>query len=197
MGEGGGDTAASGQSVTVSAPTGGGVVESPSESAVCAALRAWLLAVLPAGVGVVAGQSNRVAPPLPPFATLTLAGRERLSSGGWRYTATTRDLTMPTQLSVLVRVFGPGAGDMAQRVIALWRDMQAADFLSAQGLALSPLDVQGAHQSGFATAEHQYEDCWEITLLAQVTFILSIPQDFATTLPVLTIGADAAYPPQE
>lgn len=197
MGEGSGNTAAPGQRVTAAAPAAGGMVESPTETAVCAALRAWLVAVLPAGVGVVAGQSNRVAPPLPPFATLTLSGRERLSSGGWHYTATTRELAVPTQLGVQVRLFGPGAGDLAQRVIALWRDMQAADFLSAQGLALSPLDVQSAHQSGFVTAEHQYEDCWEINLLAQVTFILSIPQDFATTLPVLTIGADAAYPPQE
>lgn len=196
MGESGGDTPAPGQRVTAATPLTG-LVESPSEAAVCAALRAWLVAVLPAGVGVMAGQSNRVAPPRPPFATLTLTGRERLSSGGWHYTATTRELAVPTQLGVLVRLFGVGAGDMAQRVIALWRDMQAVDFLSAQGVALSPLDVEHAHQSSFTTAEHQYENCWEISLLAQVTFTQSIPQDFATTLPVLTIGTDAAYPPEE
>ncbi|MBO1326051.1 hypothetical protein K2X14_10205 [Acetobacter sp. TBRC 12305] len=169
----------------------------PTQSQLYAAFRAWLVSVLPGGVQVVRGQQNRAAPPLCAFVTMLITGSERLATSGWRYTATTREVSEAVQISLQLGVFGPDAHDHAQAVAALWRDMQAVDFFTAQAMPITPLYVSHARQVPLSDGEHQYQACWMLDLDMQVTFSLSLEQDFATTLSAATVLADTPHPPEE
>ncbi|MDE7547885.1 hypothetical protein PY793_07780 [Acetobacter fabarum] len=169
----------------------------PDDGQVYGAVRNWLLSTLPACVQVVLGQQNRVAPPLTPFVTMTLVERTRLATNSWIYTTTTREVREPVKLGVRLGVFGSGAGGYVQTIAALWRDPLAAAFFAGLPFPLAPLDVEAPTQSGFRDAEHQYEENWTVTLHMQVTFNLSMAQDFATTLSVIALSADVSDPPEE
>ncbi|MFT8419753.1 MAG: hypothetical protein ABF636_13135 [Acetobacter sp.] len=172
-------------------------VITPTDTQVYGAVRNWLVSHLPACVQVVQGQQNRVAPPPAPFVTITLVERTRLATNGWYYTATTREVSEPVRLGLQLGIFGAGAGGYAQTIAALWRDPLAGAFFAGGPFQLAPLDVAAPTQSGFRDAEHQYEENWTVTLHMQVTFCLSIAQDFATTLSAIALSADAADPPEE
>ncbi|GAA3686363.1 MULTISPECIES: phage neck terminator protein [Acetobacter] len=179
---------------TAEQPTG---VTFPDDGQIYGAVRNWLLSTLPSCVQVVQGQQNRVAPPLAPFITMTLVERTRLATNSWSYTPTTREVREPVKLGVQLGVFGCGAGSYVQTIAALWRDPQAGAFFMGLPFPLAPLDVEAPIQSGFRDAEHQYEENWTVTLHMQVTFSLSIAQDFATTLSVIALSADVSDPPEE
>lgn len=189
MGESRGDTADAADGLTP--------LPALAEAAVYTALRSWLVAVLPTGVAVVRARGNRVAPPPLPFALLSMTTQEKLATPAWRYTATTREVTQPMLVGVEVALFGPEAGSLAARVVALWQDMQAADYFAALGQSIAPLYAADPHQSPYVSGEHQYEECWQAELTMQVGYGFSLPQDFATTLPLRSIGADFIYPPEE
>lgn len=174
-----------------------GYTITPTDTQIYGAVRNWLLAILPASVQVVQGQQNRVAPPPTPFVTMTLTERTRLATNSWSYTSTTREVCEPASLGMQIDLFGAGVGGCAQTIAALWRDPQAATFFAGLPFQLAPLDVALPHQSGFRDGEHQYEENWTVALHMQVTFCLSMAQDFATTLSVHTLLADAADPPEE
>ena len=160
-------------------------------------MRNWLLSVLPLSVQVVQGQQNRVAPPPAPFVAMTLVERTRLATNGWTYTATTREVSEPARLGMRLGLFGPGAGACVQTIAALWRDPLAAAFFAGLPFQLTPLDAAPPTQSGFTDGEHQYEENWSVDLHMQVTFCLSIAQDFATTLSATALCADVVDPPEE
>ena len=172
-------------------------VITPADGQVYGAVRNWLLGVLPASVQVVRGQQNRVAPPPTPFVDMTLVGRTRLATNSGTYTPTTREVCEPVMLGMQLGVFGAEAGGYVQTITALWRDPQAVDFFAGLPFQLAPLDVSAPTQSGFRDGAHQYEDNWNVTLHMQVTFQMSISQDFATTLSVIALSADATDPPEE
>ncbi|MFT8675934.1 MAG: hypothetical protein ABF791_08715 [Acetobacter sp.] len=172
-------------------------VLAPTQSQLYAGIRAWVAGLLPIGVQVVRGQQNRAAPPLAAFVTMLITGREPLATAGWRYTATTRDISETACVSLQLAVFGPDAHDHAQTLCAAWRDRQAADFFILQGIPAAPLYVSHARQVPLSDGEHQYQACWMLDLDMQVTFSLSLPQDFATTLSAVTVLADRPHPPEE
>ncbi|MCP1241767.1 hypothetical protein GOB86_10880 [Acetobacter lambici] len=172
-------------------------VITPTDGQIYGAVRNWLLNVLPACVQVVLGQQNRVAPPLGPFVTMTLVERTRLATNSWAYTPTTREVSEPVRLGMQLGIFGAGAGGYAQTIAALWRDPSAGAFFAGLPFPLAPLDVGAPTQSGFRDGEHQYEENWSVTLHMQVTFNLSIAQDFATTLSVIAVSADVTDAPEE
>ncbi|MGG6429359.1 phage neck terminator protein [Acetobacter ghanensis] len=174
-----------------------GCVATPDDGQIYGAVRNWLLSVLPAGVQVVQGQQNRVAPPPAPFITMTVTERTRLATNGWSYTATTREVSEPARLTMQLDLFGPAAGAYAQTLTALWQDPQAALFFAGLPFQLAPLDVGPPGQSGFRDGEHQYEENWIVALHMQVTFCLSMAQDFAITLSVNALSADVTDPPEE
>ncbi|GAN70672.1 phage neck terminator protein [Acetobacter syzygii] len=174
-----------------------GCVATPTDAQIYSAVRNWLLALLPAGVQVVQGQQNRVASPPVPFVTLTITRRTRLATNSWSYTPTTREVCEPVELGLQLGLFGPQAGGYVQAITALWRDPQAVAFFAPLPFQLVPLDVGPPCQSEFRDGEHQYEQNWSVDLHMQVTFRLSIAQDFATTLSVTALSADVTAPPEE
>ena len=174
-----------------------GTTITPDDGQIYGAVRNWLLGVLPANMQVVQGQQNRVAPPPLPFASMLLLERERLATNSWSYTPTTREVYEPVRLGLQLGLFGPEAGAGAQSVAALWRDPSATAFFAGLPFSVAPLDVDAPIRSGFWEGEHQYEEHWSMTLHMQVTFQLSIAQDFATTLSVSAFCADVTDLPEE
>ncbi|MBS0966966.1 hypothetical protein JK165_12865 [Acetobacter okinawensis] len=169
----------------------------PDDGQIYGAVRNWLLGILPAGMAVVQGQQNRVAPPALPFVTMLLLERERLATNSWTYTPTTREVREPVRLGMQLGLFGPGAGAGVQAITTLWRDPDAAACFAGLPFPLAPLDADAPTRSGFWEGKHQYEEHWSVVLHMQVTFQTSIAQDFATTLSVIALSADVTDPPEE
>ncbi len=173
-------------------------VIAPTESQVYAAMRSWLITVLPAipANNVVQGQANRVAPPIDPFATMLISGRRRLATNGWVYDGqTTRTVEDKTQITMQINLFGAATSNPMQAVTTLWRDQQAVSFFNALGVPIFPLFASEVRQIGFITGEKQYDDQWSVDLEMEVNFTLAVPQDFATHGSIETIEIDATYPP--
>lgn len=173
-------------------------VISPTESEIYTAIRAWLLEILPSGMRVIQGQQNRQAAPRDPFAVMTIIGRERIATNGWTYDGTsTRTVTEQVRITMQISLFGPASSNQMQLVTALWRDMQAVDYFRNQSVPVCPLTTSTTRQLGFITGERQYEDCWSVDLSMQVNLTVTMPQQFATSIPVTLIEVDTTYRPTE
>ncbi|QEO17852.1 phage neck terminator protein [Acetobacter vaccinii] len=170
-------------------------VITPTESDIYKGVGQWLQSILPAGMGIVQGQQNRNAAPRDPFAVMVIIGRERIATNGWTYDGeTTRTVTEQVQVTMQVNLFGPASSNQMQLVTALWRDMQAVDFFRASGVPIAPLTTSTTRQIGFTTGERQYDDLWTVDLTMQVTLTVRLPQEFATSIPVILTEVQTTYP---
>ncbi len=86
--------------------------------AVFAALRAFLLGVLPAGVEVVQTQDNRVPLPIqgPGFVTMSNVHQRRLATNVAQYTDTTKAISAATEYQIQVDMYGDASGEWSQIV---------------------------------------------------------------------------------
>lgn len=165
-----------------------------SEDDVTAALRAFLLSILPAGTEVRLGQQNRVAAPLGLFVLMTIVVRQQIATNGSKYGTDTRTVSRQEHLTVQVSVFGPGAGDMIERIVTLFRDTYACQFFKQERPQgdVSPLYADDPRQTGFVNGEHQYEDNWNADLHLQANYRFTLPQQFADSAHIDLIAAEAA-----
>ena len=175
---------------------------SVTQDATLAALRSWLLSVLPDGTEVVAGQSNRVPEPrITDFVVMIPLLRERIETNITKYedpypsTPSTRSVLQPTKLTVQLDVHGPNGGDNVQIVTTLFRDLNACEAFAASGIDVSPLYTSEPRQLPFINAEQQYEDRHTVDVVMQVNPIVTQSQDFADALHVGIINVDVVYPP--
>lgn len=242
---------------------------SPKQTDVQAALRAFLLAVLPSGVEVIAAQQNRTAEPrsgdfvvMTPIrfrridtnidtsadvrivasisgAVMTVShvtigtiaiGATIFGAGVFAGTKVTRILTggggpgtyqvSPPQ-NVASEVMSAGAktfqqnaevtvqldfhsaatsdaGDMAQTVSTLFRDIYAVDFfgdLPSPQNNVVPFYADDPRQMPFINENQQYEWRWILEAVMQVNQTVSISEPYADAAVVDLISVDAAYPP--
>lgn len=165
-----------------------------TESQITTALDSYLKTILPTGVSVTLGQQNRVSPPLGPYLVMTIIGRERLGTNTWTYTATTRAVITPTEMTIQVGSYGTGAGDNIQIVLSTFRDMYAADFFTSLGMPVAPLYCVGPRQEVFINASNQYEDAWNADLHFQANVLTTLAQATATSAKAEPISIDATYP---
>lgn len=171
------------------------VTLSPTDREINTALRSWLLTVVPNGVQVMQGQLNRVAAPPGTFIVFTPLFRRRIATNASGYTSTTREVVEPMECTVQISAFGAVSGEAVQCVVALWRDMYAADWLrNATGGVMAPLYASEPRQTGFINSDKQYEDNWTADLKFQVNFTVSTPQDFAQSITVDLREVDASFP---
>ncbi|WP_444544289.1 phage neck terminator protein [Paraburkholderia adhaesiva] len=168
-----------------------------SESQAMAAVRAFLLAVLPHGTEVIAGQDNRVPPPVGvDFVVMTPVLRERLSTNvttwrdGWPDAPCEKAVRQATKLAVQLDLHGPAGADATQLVTTLWRDVTACDALASSALDLAPLYASEARQIPFLNGEQQVETRWSVDLVLQVNPAVTVPQAFAASLEI----GDAGHP---
>lgn len=156
---------------------------------VLAALRAFLLAILPAQTEVVQGQANRV--PMPQdqnFVIMTPGRREQLGQTVHEWTAPTApapasgtdEITRSTALHIQLDVYGPTSADNAQIITTLLRDGYGFDFLTPFGLA--PLYGEDPFQMPLVAGEQQWLQRWTIRIALHGTIAVSVAADFADTL---------------
>lgn len=164
-----------------------------------AALRAFVVALLPTGTPVLRGQQNHVPAPVGLFALLTPLGRQPLASTASTTTATTLSFTAAEALSVQLSLFGPGAAEAAQSIAIMFKTEWACQFfttLAQQATTtpttqtitepppltparLAPLYATAPHQALFINSENQFEEHWLLELHSQINTTLSVPQSTA------------------
>lgn len=169
-----------------------------------AALRSFLLEIVPAGVEVVRGELNRVAEPrVADFIVVTPLFRERLRTNVDTYTdfpeATppvgTRDSLAAIRFVAQLDIHGPQSADVATIVSTVFRDEFATIAFAATGLEVQPLYAEDPHQTPFENAEQQTEWRWTVDVSLQINPVVSTPQDFADVVVVDLFEVDTTYPP--
>ncbi|MEK7888227.1 hypothetical protein AAB992_14000 [Burkholderia contaminans] len=166
-----------------------------TDSQALAALRAFLLSLVPAGCEIARGLDNRVPePPGADFIVITPILRERLSTNVTKYrdgyptSPSVKDMRQATRFTVQMDVHGPASGDTAQVITTLWRDPFACDALSATELDIAPLYASEPRQMPFLNEAQQIEMRWSVDLVMQINPLVTVPQDFAAVLEIGTAG---------
>lgn len=172
-----------------------GLSITPTDDAVLTAVRSLLLAALPSGWEVIAGQANRVPEPQGlNFVVMTPARRTRLSTNTDTWDRSDAapvsiDIAHDVEVGFQLDIHGPGGADAGSLISAVLRDAWGVDFLQSTGV--TPLYATDGRQVPFLNAENQYEDRWVIEAAFQIVPTVSTPAEFAATLDT------TVYPPIE
>lgn len=165
-----------------------------TEAQIMAALRTFLIGVLPDGVEVVRGQDNRVGePPSADFIVMTPVTRTRVSTNfdTWSNLVDLDNMTSQrgTFVDIQLDIHGDNGADYAQIITTVWRDEWAVS--SIEGAIFAPLYASDGHQLPFINGEKQYEDRWIVDLFLHVKPTVTFDQDFATSANVSLVAIDA------
>ena len=178
-----------------------------TQSQVQAALRSFLISVLPSNWEVIQGQDSRVSEPQnPDFVVMTVTGRRRLETNGYVYTpppgttlvagseTVTQAFEVSFQLDFHSATVGDGS-DAAVMVSTLFRDDIAYQAFAASNLPITPLYADDPKQVPFVNAEQQYETRWVLDAVLQVNAGVVWSTQFMIGAPSVTIQppADAAH----
>ena len=160
------------------------------------ALRAGLLAIVPAGTDVLRGEVNRVPEPIGEnFVIMSPRTRGRLSVGVETWTPvdpSTIDVETSTDIAVQLDVHGPVAADLASVLVAALQSSWAFDLFAAQDPAvLAPLYAADPQFMPFVNGEQQTEWRYVIEAHFEAKPVLSTPMQFADTLALEIALADS------
>ncbi|AMM14242.1 hypothetical protein AX768_09185 [Burkholderia sp. PAMC 28687] len=171
-----------------------------TEDNVLAALRGFLLGIVPDGVEVISSQDNRVPEPeRDDFLTMTVLYQSRLSTNSSTYTDPgtnpgTRNYQQSKKITIQIDIHGPASADTTAMISTLFNDQYACDVFAASNFDIQPLYCDDGRQMTFINGENQFEQRWSIEAVLQYNPITSVPQDFADALNVNIISVDATYP---
>lgn len=165
-----------------------------TNDAVFAALRAFLLGVLPAGVEVVQTQDNRVPLPIqgPGFVTMNNVHQRRLSTNVTRYTDTAKNISAATEYQIQVDMYGDASGEWAQIVQTLLRDEYGTEAFPP---GIQPLHADDPIQLPLINGEHQFEQRWKLQVFIQYDPIIAVSSQSATMLQVGLKEVDKTFKP--
>ena len=106
-------------------------------------------------------------------------------------------LMQPVKVTIQLDVHGPNSADNSQIITTTWRDDYAVEQLALlkSGFDLAPLFHSEPKQIPFLNGEQQIEERWVIDLVLQANPIVTIPQQFASSLDVVLVDVEATYPP--
>lgn len=155
-------------------------------------LRAFVLAVVPAGTQCVKGNENRVPQPLGDHVVITSLFERRLrtnvstydddgSSGGFR------NVEQGTEVHFQFDSYGPTAADNAARLSTLFRDEYGVAALAP---TLSPLYIDDGRIIPLVSGEEQYVRRVSQTAVCQYNPVVSVPQQFADAADVALVDAE-------
>jgi hypothetical protein len=157
-------------------------------------VRQFLLAVLPSGVDAIQGQDNRVPEPIAgDFVVMTSMNFTELSTARETFQVQAGEgslaILKPIQWKVQLDVHGDNSASNAATIALAWKSAWAAAFLD--GTPITPLYADDPIQAPFMNAEEQYETRWTVTIYLQANPVLTMPQDYATSVgPVQLYEAD-------
>lgn len=165
-----------------------------TNDAVFAALRAFLLGVLPAGVEVIQTQDNRVPLPIQGlgFVTMNNVHQRRLATNVTGYTASTKGVSAATEYQIQLDIYGDASGEWAQIAQTLLRDEYATE---AFPVGIQPLHADDPIQLPLINAEHQFEQRWKLQVFIQYDPIVTVASQSATMLQVGLKEIDKTFHP--
>lgn len=169
---------------------------SVTESQILAALRMFLLSILPGEVEIIRGQANYVPEPTAPdYVVMTHVYRKRLSTNVVTWgdaNPVALDHAHATMSDIQLDVHGPNSTDNAQIITTLWRDDYACQEIDSA--VFQPLYASDGRQMPFINGEQQYEDRWVVTVTLEATPIISTSAQFAATLSANISAIGSANP---
>lgn len=160
------------------------------------ALRAFLVAILPANTPVVQAQDNLVPMPVSGFVAMTSKSTERLETNLDAYTDTgtnpgTRGQTVPTRYVIQIDVYGADSPQWAAIIQGLFRSSYALETFPA---TVRPLHADDPIQIPLINGEHNYEQRWKLDAHMQYNPVITTSQDFADTLSASLVSVERTYP---
>lgn len=173
-----------------------GLTVTPTVDQVIQDVRAFVLAVVPTGVPVVKGITNRVPipQPSPGFVVITPLYQERLSWNVNTYSAspfpTTQQEMQPVRMDLQIDLYGTDAGSWAAMLTTLWRDDFAVNLMQYS----YPLYMDEGRMMPLVNAEAQWEERWCLTATVQFNPVVSPSQTFADAVDVTLESVQEAYP---
>jgi hypothetical protein len=108
--------------------------------------------------------------------------------------AGTQMLLQPTQVTVQLDVHGPASADNTQIITTLFRDDYATSAFALSGFDVTPLYANDPHQMPFTNGEQQVEDRWVVDVVMQANPVVSVPQQFASSIEASVTSVQAQYP---
>lgn len=169
-----------------------------NEKQIFAALRAFLLEILPEGTDVQRSQQNRVAETKSEnFVMMTQGALPRLRTNIDTFDPLigSQKIEQAVMTTIQLDVHGPLGGDNSVIITTLFRDSFATQFFKNLGLGLAPLYTDDPRQMPFINGEQQMEDRWVFNAYLQANAIVTLSQDFFTSIDVNLIDVDVEYPP--
>ena len=169
---------------------------------VFAALRAWIMDVLPSTVAVIQELDNRVPMPKGEFVVMSRINRKLIEWSAMSYTDSYADTgtigglevftnTQPIDYAIQVDCYGPNSSDYSTILSTLWNTSQACDFMGPSGVL--PLYNDDPKQMPFIDGEKQYQHRWVTTLHLQYNPAVSTAMQFASEAEVSLINVDRTY----
>jgi hypothetical protein len=164
-----------------------------TETQVFAALRAFILTIV--DCEVVRLPANRVPTPAGAFVGLSPGSNIPLATNVTSYTDTQKSVERSSQITLQVDCYGSGSGDRATAISTLLRDAYASEQFAASGYDIQPLYAGDAKQLPLVDGEQQYEERWTFEAVMQFNPVITLPQDFATSLTPDVVSVERTYPP--
>lgn len=163
------------------------VTISLTEDQAFAAVRTFLIDVLPANTPVVQGLDNRVPQPSSNlYCYLTAYTRVQLSTTTHDYddepSAGTETIARQTDVTIQIDLYGEQSPDYVQVLTTLLRDEYGCTALKASGV--QPLYCTDPMPMPLVNGEEQYERRWMTQLHLQGNLAVSTPMEFADKLEV-------------
>ena len=174
------------------------LVVSITQEDVYTLLRTLVIAVVPAGVGVVRGLGNRTSmpPPDPGCVVMTATGftNHRTPVESWDRDSSNPDAIayeQGTLLRVQLDCYGANSQDWAVALATILRTEFACRILAP----CAPLFADAPMQAALINSEAQYEQRWIVGANLQYNPVVSTPMQFADTAEVTLINVDERFPP--
>lgn len=161
-----------------------------------AALRVFLISIVPGATEVVQEQDNQVAMPLGGFVGMNNVGSKRLDTNVVTYAPGTenpgtKSIQAATQYTMQLDFYGPAAGDWANTAQMLFRDEYATNLFPED---IQPLYADDPVQMPLIDGESQYEKRWRMNAVLQYNPVVTVAQDFATELAITPMNVNSNFP---
>ena len=170
----------------------------PNEDTLFNGVWQWLVQLLQAGdaVNVFKSNPNMTATPIGTYAVIQPGVKIRQNQGVRSYDPVNlfQIVERSTTYYYQVDCYGPAAPDWANSFAIAWRSLWGCDN-NPTPIVFTPLYADEPVQLNFPNGEQQYEQRFMIKLYLQANETVSLPQDFFTTPPPLTLVVADNLPP--
>ena len=172
-----------------------------TDTDVYTAVAAFLQLVVGAGVEILQGQQNRIAPPLAPFVLMTALGAERIGTNtdgtapvltGGVVTGFTASVAADYRYRVQVDFYGAADAEAwATAAELLWRDGIGFDSMPSN---IKPIYSERLDQNPLLDAERQWRRRWCLMLVLDYRPTWTQPTEAATGVTVGVEPIEVFYP---